>query len=138
MALYIEGLFLGVSKRADMKGKDGKTYTDRPMYQLLMTEPAGHIGYRSTITNVTIGTYGSHPDDAEVSELYQKYKDRYMKECKLSVSQYTKNDTNYYSTESQPIFLEKDSKEKPEKVVSPLGSGNNLSPGQRLAAASVT
>lgn len=150
MALYIEGLFLGVSKRSDMKGKDGKIYADRPMYQLLATEPVGHIGYRSTITNVTIGTYGNYPDDAEVSELYQRYKDKYMKECKLSVSQYTKDNVNYYSTESQPVFLEKDSKdskEKPEKVISPLNSigtgtigtgSGNLSPGQRLAAATAS
>lgn len=130
MALYIEGLFLGVSKKADMKGKDGKTYTDRPMYQLLVTEPAGHIGYRSVITNITIGIYGSYPDDAAVSELYQKYKEKYMKECKLSVSQYTKDNMNYYSTESQPIFLEKGS----EQSSSPVSlSSTNYS--QRISSA---
>lgn len=132
MALYIEGLFLGVSKRADMKTKEGKAFSDRPMYQLLITESAGHIGYRSSIVNITIGTYGAHPDDAAVSELYQKYKDKYMKECKLSVSQYTKDNINYYSTESQPVFLEREKTSGVSSSVSPIS--NSQTPGQRSAA----
>lgn len=130
MALYIEGFFLGVSKRSDMKTKEGKVFEDRPVYQLLLTESVGHIGYRSSIVNITIGSYGAYPDDAAVSELYQKYKDRYMKECKLPVSQYTKDNINYYSTESQPIFSEKGS--SVSSTVSPIS--NSQTPGQRSAA----
>jgi hypothetical protein len=54
MALYIEGLFLGVSKRSDMKTREGRIFEDRPVYQILLTESAGHIGYRSSIVNITM------------------------------------------------------------------------------------
>jgi hypothetical protein len=133
MKVVLDGFFYGISRERDtLDRKTGEvTYSQRPIIQILVSFPAGVIGARYELVNVTY-------TGSDIEEYYRRTKDYVGFSCTISVLQkYLETSKGSYLFHETHVYPDFEGEGVGEgSSLSPVSSSSSSSLGQRLAAAS--